>query len=123
MRTAWIAATAWASIVLGACGGAGLGKGVRDDVSARVAEARDPIAGCYEAALAKNRKLAGTIVVSFSAAPSTGQFEDVQIVSDGVGDFDLAACVVSRLSEQKLAKPASTRVAISAYPLEFSPNN
>ena len=67
------------AIALAACGGAGLGKDVRDDIAARMQSAQPDIQGCYADALKTHHKLKGVLVLSFAAAPNTGQFTDINI--------------------------------------------
>jgi hypothetical protein len=103
------------------CGGAGLGADTRADISARMTSAQSPIAACYHAGLKTNRKLVGTIVVAFAAAPDTGQFTDIQVTRDELGDPGVRQCVIEAVGKLKLARPQATRLAIS-YPIHFAPN-
>ena len=108
------------SLACFACGGSGLGKEVRTDVSKRMNTARDPIAACYEQALQRNRKLQGRMVLEFTAAPDTGKFTNVKVVRNDLRDTELTECVVSEVGELALAKPQKTAVSVT-YPLQFSP--
>jgi len=108
---------------LASCGGAGLSADVRTDISARMASAQQPIAACYADALKGNRKLKGTMVLTFAAAPSTGAFSEIVVARDDVGDPKLQACVIGEVGKLKLEKPQSTKVAVSGYPLNFAPSN
>ena len=101
-----------------ACAKTGMGGGVRPDVIARMESARDPLAACYGTALQKNRKLQGTIRLSFDAAPGTGQFQNVNVTQDDLQDADLTQCVVQTVSGLKLEKPQKTKVAVD-YPIQF----
>jgi len=103
------------------CGGAGLGADTRADISARMTSAQQPIAACYHAGLKTNRKLGGTMVVAFAAAPDTGQFQDIQVTRDELGDPGVRQCVIDAVGKLKLARPQATRLAIS-YPIHFAPN-
>ena len=118
MRTTFIVPALVAA--LAGCGGSGMGKTVRADVTARMDSAADPIAACYKTALEKNRKLKGTMVLSFKAAPSTGAFENVQIVRDDIGDPAVRECVIAEVGKLKLAEPQKTALAIE-YPIDFAP--
>lgn len=113
--------TKWLFVCLTACGGAGLSADVRTDVAARMATAQQPISSCYADALKSNRKLRGMIVLTFAAAPSTGEFTDIVIQHDELGDQNLQRCVVTEVAKLKLQKPQSTRIAVSSYPLHFEP--
>jgi hypothetical protein len=120
MRSAILMSISIVGLCAAACGGSGMGKSVRADVTARMESARDPIAACYGNALENNRKLKGTIVVAFKAAPSTGAFESVEVVRDDVGDPAVTACVVAEVGKLKLAEPQKTALAIE-YPIDFAP--
>ena len=110
-----------ATILAPGCGGAGLGADTRADITARMTSAQPPIAACYQTGLKTNRKLGGTMVVAFAAAPSTGQFTDIQVTRDELGDPGIRKCVIDELGKLKLAKPQATRLSIS-YPIHFAPN-
>lgn len=103
-----------------ACGKTGMGKAVRDDVSQRMTTAKDPISSCYEAALKRNRKLKGRMVLEFTAESNTGKFKNVKVSRNDLDDDELEECVVEAVSGLALAKPQKTEVAVT-YPLEFSP--
>ena len=113
----------WLGIALCAagCGGTGLGADTRADITARMTSAQPPLAACYHAGLKSNRKLTGTMVVAFAAAPDTGQFTDIQVTRDELGDPGIRQCVIDELGKLKLAKPQATRLSIS-YPIHFAPN-
>ena len=102
------------------CSRAGMGDAVRADITERMATTETPIAACYHAALQKNRKLRGRMVVSCTAAPSTGAFTDVRLVSSNLGDKELESCVLTAVGALALATPQKTSVA-ATYPLDFSP--
>jgi hypothetical protein len=110
-----------AAICAAGCGGTGLGADTRTDITARMTSAQPPIAACYHAGLKANRKLAGTMVLAFAAAPDTGQFQDVQVTRDELGDPGVRQCVIAEVGKLKLAKPQATRLSIS-YPIHFAPN-
>jgi len=103
-----------------ACGNTGLGSAVRTDISARMETTKDPIATCYATRLVANRKLEGTIVLAVTAEAKTGQFVDVKIKRDELGDPDLASCVVAEVVKLKLEQPTKSPVQFE-YPLAFAP--
>jgi acyl-coenzyme A synthetase/AMP-(fatty) acid ligase len=105
---------------LGACSHTGLGGAVRSDITARMQTAQDPIAACYAEQLKENRKLKGTMVLSATAAATTGQFEQVKITRDDLADAKLGKCVVDEVSKLKLAEPTKSPVQFE-YPLAFAP--
>jgi hypothetical protein len=106
-------------LALAACGGSGLSSAVRDDITARMTSAQAPIATCYGDALKGNHKLKGTMVLQFAAAPSTGQFGEISVAHDDLGDAKLRDCVIAEVGKLKLDKPQSTKVAVSSYPIHF----
>lgn len=109
------------AVTMTACsGGSGMGDEVRRDVTQRMQASQEPIAACYEAALQRDRKLRGMIVLSFVAAAKTGKFEKIEVVRNDLPDAELEQCVIAEVSKLALAKPTSTQVAIE-YPLSFSP--
>lgn len=114
-------AIALAAGALLGCGGTGLGAATRADISARMATAQQPLASCYHAALQKNRKLRGMMVLTFVAAPKTGEFQDITITRDELGDPAVRTCVISEVGKLKLEKPQSSRVSVN-YPIRFAPN-
>ncbi len=103
-----------------ACSGSGLGGAVRTDISARMETVRDPVAACYETRLKDNRKLKGTMLLAVTAEAKTGQFTDVRVTRDELGDPDLSTCVVTEVSKLKLAEPTKSAVQFE-YPLAFAP--
>ena len=105
---------------LGACSHTGLGGAVRNDITARMQTVQDPITACYAERLKKNRKLKGTMTLSVTAAATTGQFTDVKIARDEVGDAELGTCVVTEVSKLKLEQPTKSAVVFE-YPLAFAP--
>jgi hypothetical protein len=105
-----------------ACSKAGMGQAVRTDITARMATIQAPVQMCYAVALERNRKLKGTMVLSFRAAPSTGQFDQITVTRDEVGDTQVRTCVIEAVGKLKLESPQKTAVTVS-YPIEFLPSN
>jgi len=103
------------------CGGTGLGADTRADITARMTTAQQPLESCYQAALKTNRKLQGMIVLTFVAAPQTGQFQEITVTRDELDDPGVRKCVVDEVGKLKLDKPQASRVSIS-YPIHFAPN-
>jgi hypothetical protein len=114
------AAALGAALGAAACGGTGLGADTRADITARMTSAKQPLAACYHAGLKANRKLTGLMVVSFVAAPQTGQFQEITVTRDELDAPGVRKCVVDEIGKLKLDKPQSARVSIS-YPIHFSP--
>jgi len=106
--------------LLGGCVKNGMGESVRTDVTARMESARGPIQDCYHAALERDRKVRGQIVLAFRAAPATGKFEQVEVVRDELRDAALVECVVGAVAALTLQAPQKTAVSIT-YPLDFAP--
>jgi len=108
---------------LASCGGAGLSADVRTDISARWPPAQRRMARGKPDGFKGNRKLKGTMVLTFAAGPGTGAFSEITVARDDVGDPKLQACVIGEVGKLKLEKPQSTKVAVSGYPLNFAPSN
>lgn len=104
------------------CSKAGMGAGVRTDISARMATIAAPVQMCYAVALEKNRRLKGMMVLSFRAAPSTGQFDQITVTRDELQDPTVKTCVVDAVGKLKLETPQKTAVTVS-YPIDFQPSN
>ncbi len=109
-----------AAILGAACVKNGLGEGVRTDVTKRMESKQSTIADCYHAALKRDRKIRGQMVLAFRAAPTTGKFEQVEIVRDDLQDTALAECVKDAVATLALEAPQKTAVSIT-YPLDFAP--
>lgn len=107
-------------LALGGCASTGLGDGPRQDVTARMATIQQPVAGCYEAALKRNRKLKGALVVTFDTAPETGKFTNVKVVRNELPDPELEACVKEKVESLALATPPKTKLGVE-YPFSFNP--
>ena len=122
MTTSKLASLFLAASFLAACGGSGMGKAVRTDITTQMQGAEDSLSSCYAKALEGNSDLAGQIKLSFKIAAKTGQFEDVKVTRDRVGDDGLSQCVQTTVSGLKLSKPQKTGMK-TTYPLDFSPAN
>ena len=121
MRPVWFAPLL--AVVAGfACANSGMGGAVRSDISLRMASVQQPIAGCYEQALARNRKLQGRMVLSFQAAAGTGKFTGVQVIENELPDPQLVDCVIGQIGSLALAQPQKSAVAVT-YPLRFTPED
>ena len=106
----------------GACSRTGTGSGVRTDITARMQTIQQPVQMCYAVALERNRKLKGTMVLSFRAAPDTGQFDQITVTRDELADDQVKKCVLDEVAKLKLATPQKTAVTVS-YPINFAPTN
>ena len=111
------------AMLLGACGGSGVGKGVRDDIQNQMASAETPMGQCYAEALERNDRLVGTITLSFMIQEKSGQFSNVQAASSSVDDQDMEQCVINKVSALKLQTPQKAKVAVDSYPVRFTPAN
>jgi hypothetical protein len=121
-RAARIALTAALPMLPAAgCGGAGLGAETRADITARMTSVQQPLAACYHAGLQTNRKLAGMMVLAFVAAPQTGEFQEITVTHDELGDPGVRTCVIGEVGKLKLDNPQAARVSIS-YPIHFEPS-
>lgn len=111
-----------ALLLIAGCSKAGTGPGVRTDITARMQSIQAPVQMCYAVALERNRRLKGMMVLSFRAAPSTGQFDQITITRDEVGDPQVRTCVIEQVGKLKLETPQKTAVSVS-YPINFQPKN
>lgn len=105
-----------------ACGASGMGQSVRDDITARMQTARDPIATCYHEALQRNPELRGTMMVSFVAEAKTGTFSQVRIARSEIADPKLETCVTENVAKLALETPQKAGVAVT-YPIRLTPSN
>ena len=121
-RIALVAVIAASLSTAVACSRTGTGSGVRTDISARMQSIQQPVQMCYAVALEHNRKLKGMMVLSFRAAPATGQFDQITVTRDEVGDEQVKKCVLDEVGKLKLAAPQKTAVTVS-YPIDFAPTN
>ena len=108
--------------LLAACSRTGTGGAVRTDITARMQTIQQPVQMCYAVALERDRKLKGMMVLSFRAAPKTGQFDQITVTNDEIGDEQVKKCVLDEVGKLKLATPQKTAVTVS-YPIEFQPSN
>ncbi|MCE9577346.1 MAG: AgmX/PglI C-terminal domain-containing protein [Deltaproteobacteria bacterium] len=122
MKTTSILVAILATGLAGACAKTGTGPAVRADITARMTSIQQPLAACYKNVLSVNRKLKGMIVLDFRAKPGTGEFTDVRVSRDDVGDPGLQKCVLDRVGGLKLETPQKTAVQVS-YPISFAPEN
>lgn len=104
---------------LGGCAATGLGDGPRQDVTARMATIQQPVQGCYEAALKRNRKLKGLMTVAFDTAPDSGKFTNVKVVRNDLPDPELEVCVKEQVGGLALAAPTKTKIGVE-YPFNFT---
>ena len=102
------------------CGGSGMGAAVRTDVTTRMQTAEPALTACYASALQRSRKVKGMLVLSITAEASTGQFKNINVTRDELGDPEMKKCVIDEVAKQKLEKPQKTNITFS-YPLRFAP--
>jgi hypothetical protein len=111
---------AGAALFAAGCASSGLGEGPRKDVTERMATIQQPVASCYAAALQRNRKLKGTMMLAFDTAPGTGKFTAIKVTRNDLPDPELEACVKEQVGGLALAQPTKTKIGVE-YPLEFTP--
>lgn len=109
-----------AALTAAACSRTGTGAAVRTDITARMTSIQDPIQACYATVLKTNRKARGMMILTFRAAPDTGQFDQISVGRDETGDPGLRQCVLAEVGKLKLATPQRSAVQI-AYPINFQP--
>jgi hypothetical protein len=118
-RKILLAGVGCAAMLLG-CAHSGLSGSVHGDITATMETAKPTITACYERQLKLDRKERGMIVVTFTAAPKTGAFQEVAVVQDDMNDKTLEKCVTDAVGALKLPTPQKSKVAIT-YPLDFAP--
>ncbi len=101
------------------CAGSGLGQAVRQDVTTQMTAAEPNLNTCFQAALARNRKVQGSITLGIVAESGTGKFTQVAVEKSDVGDPELEKCVVEQVSTLKLATPTKTQLKVE-YPVRFT---
>lgn len=104
------------------CAGAGLGKEVRPDIEKQMDSAKPMITACYEAALQRDRKLRGRMMIRIKTDPKTGKFHRARVASTELADQELQQCVIQTVAGLSLAKPTKTSVEAD-YPIDFAPAN
>lgn len=112
--------SALATLASSGCSKNGMGKEVRSDVTGQMEASQPDFTACYAAALAKSRKVRGMLVLSITAAADSGEFKNITVTRDELGDADMKKCVIDEVATLKLEKPQKTNITFS-YPLRFSP--
>ena len=102
------------------CASTGLGKEVRPDIEKQMASAKPMITACYQAALQRDRKLQGRMLIRIKTDPKTGKFHRAKVASSDLQDPALQQCVIQTVANLSLSKPAKTSVEAD-YPIEFNP--
>ena len=109
-------------LALAACGGTSRGlEAYRTDTEHTLASKNAQIQSCYDAALAKDGKAAGTVAVQFTVAKTTGMFTAAALdpkrttASPLLGD-----CVLSAVKDLKL-DPPDNNDGKATFVYEFKP--
>lgn len=96
-----------------------LSPAVKKDLESQLATTSKPIAACYEAALKRNEKLAGKVVVKFKVAESSKAPTFVEVTSSDVKDEELTKCIVLETQDVRLSEAPEVPIAVT-YPIELS---
>lgn len=111
-----------ALLALGACGGTARGlEAYRTDTQHTLESRNAQIQSCYDAALAKDAKAAGTVAVQFTVEKKTGQFTAAALdpkrttASPLLGD-----CVLTAVKDLKL-DPPDKNDGHATFVYEFKP--
>lgn len=95
----------------------------KDLIEATVNRYRSQIRGCYEAALTRNPKTKGKVVMSFTISPQ-GVVKTANVKESSVADGGLEQCIASRIRSWQFPKPeAPVDTDVAAYPFIFNPAN
>jgi TonB family protein len=73
---------------------------------------------CYEKALVKNPKLAGTLKIKFTIGPK-GAVTQASVEADSVGSEALAGCVQKTVQRMKFPAPKGGGIVVVRYPFVF----
>ncbi|MBS1121379.1 MAG: hypothetical protein H6Q90_3607 [Deltaproteobacteria bacterium] len=96
---------------------------VRKSIIAQMQTTKPRLDGCYQIALARNRKLPnGMITVELIAEAGTGRFKNVLIRRDEIQDPQVRQCVITEVGRLKLDKPPSSNTQIP-YAFRFTAVN
>jgi hypothetical protein len=120
LSLALVAAVGVASFGAAGCSKNGMGAEVRTDITSRMETVEADVTSCYAAALKKSRKVRGMMILSITAAADTGEFKNITVTRDELGDPEMKTCVVEEVAKLKLEKPQKTNTTFS-YPLRFEP--
>src|SRR5262245_8403002 len=86
------------------CAG-GLSQGVKKDLEAQLASTHKPIAACYEAALKRDDKIHGKVMVKFKVEEDSKTPTAVEVQSSEVNDAELTKCIVLETQDVRLTEP------------------
>ena len=111
-----------ASAALAGCAKKGMTPAVRNEISAKLATAQEPMQQCYARLLTTQRKLRGMVVVQAAILPD-GQFSEVTLRRDEPADPVLRYCIVQAVAGLKLDKPPGERVQLESVPIKFEWSN
>lgn len=102
--------------LLGGCS-SGLDQAVQQDIDAQIRSQQPTLARCYAAALQRDARVQGQMVVSFRVTES-GDFSEVAVLQSQVADPGLQQCVVRRTDQLALTRKLDRPVLVT-YPLAF----
>lgn len=88
-----------------------------DRVAAVVQEASGAFRACYEAALRRNTRISGKVVLSWRIVQD-GAAEDIQAGSSTLQDAEVERCLVTRVRRLRFPRPDGGAVSVE-YPMVF----
>jgi len=112
-KTASILVTA---ALLAGCS-SGLDRAVQQDIYTQIRSQQPTVARCYAAALKRNPRLQGQMVVSFRVTEG-GDFSEVAVLQSQVADRRLQQCVARGTDTLTLGRSIDRPVLVT-YPLAF----
>ena len=115
-------ATTLAALAFAGCAKKGMTPATRNEISAKLATAQQPMQACYARILTTQRKLRGMVVVQAAIQPD-GQFGEVTLRRDEPQDPVLRFCVVQEIAKLKLDKPPGERIVVESVPIKFEWSN
>lgn len=93
-------------VAASACGGAArLPENYKQDTRALLETRSNDIQGCYDAALAEDQSLSGTVVVHFIVEAETGLVKEAAVLPESTASESLSNCIVNAISGLTLDPP------------------
>jgi len=108
MRTLLLSAAvaAVSTFTLVGCGGARSIAGWQDDTQKMLEPSNAAIKSCYDAALQKDRKLAGSVVITFEVERDTGHVKNANVdAARTTGGEALTKCIIDNIQDLKMDPP------------------
>ncbi len=96
----------------------GVGNIDKSGVQAVFSRRKSAVKSCYEAALKKNEKVGGKIVIKFTIG-TAGRITVISVTTNATGDSSLAQCIMNKVKQWKFPAPEGGAVQFS-FPFVLS---